>query len=269
MKNILTILFIIYSYLVSTTTLTMANETNNQKTLVFSDMDDTVKISYVRNKIEMISFSGFADSLFYGMNSVYQVMAETNGARFFYVTNGWKPSVKEVHQKILSDFEFPNKENFFARSLIKILKKYPHKLATIVSITMKENPDIVVLIGDNGEKDPKIYYEVRTALTNYFRSQGKKITVHTFIHTVYEPQDSKTLDLYPGQKPFVNAADLAIKLAQINLMDNFKAKGIVADVVNKIQSEGKYSVYGPLVNPFFKQTTYSIDSIMCKSFYTK
>lgn len=229
-------------------------------------MDDTVKISYVRNKWETVSFSTYADSLFYGMNVVYQKMAE-KGATVHYVSNGWKPTVDQTDKRLLNNFNFPNQENFYTRTLEEIFNKYPHKLSIINSITKQKNPDVVVLIGDNGEQDPKTYHDASLALAHYFESQGKKIKIYTFIHLVYKPTNETTLDLYPGQKSFINAADLALQLAENKLLPKLTAKAIVAYVVQQIQIEGKNRVYGPLVYPFFKYINRTNDSVQCRSFY--
>lgn len=263
MRNFFAALLVISLSLASLSTLAEEVEGEHGKVLVFSDVDDTIKISYVRDRLEMVSFSVFYDSLFYGMNSVYQGVAATTGARFHYVSNGWKPTVAQTHQTLLKDFNFPNRENFYARKLKKILKKFPHKLSTITSIAMKENANTVVLIGDNGENDPKTYRDIEYNLEQYFKSRGKNIKVFTYIHTVYQPKD-----LYPGQQAFANAAELAVQLAENNLIDKTVAKSIVADVVDRIHTEGKNRVYGPLVNPFFKYVNKSADSILCRSFYS-
>lgn len=240
------------------------------RVLVFSDVDDTIKISYVRDRVEMVSYSVFLDSLFYGMNTVYQALDWMNlDAEFHYVSNGWKPTVEQAHQAILSKFAFPDKQNYYTRSLKKIIHKYPHKFNVIVDVAKNQNPDTVVLVGDNGESDPKVYNEVATVLKNYFRSKNRSVEIHTFIHIVYKPIDSATSDLYPGQKPFANAADLAIQLAEIGLIKKRVAAKIAVDVVRQIRKEGKYRVYGPLVNPYFKHISRSEESIMCHSFYLR
>lgn len=253
--------------LTSLSSLANGDVVESKKVLVFSDVDDTIKISNVRDPLEMVSFSVFRDSLFFGMNVVYQGIEKTNGATFYYVSNGWKPTVEQAHQAILNDFDFPNRENYYARNLKKLITKFPHKIATIMQIALMENPGTIVLIGDNGESDPKTYRDIKIGLEQYFKSQGKAINIHIYIHTVYQPTNVETLDLYPGQKPFVNAADLAIKLAQDNLLDRNIARGIVAKVDAKIKAEGKNRVYGPLVNPYFKYNDRSGRSVMCRSFY--
>ena len=97
--------------------------------LVFSDVDDTIKVSYVRSKKEMISYSVFNDSLFYGMNDVYRGIAESfrpdqaaDQVKFHYVSNGWKPTVQETHSALLVDYGFPDSKNYYNRRLKEILK---------------------------------------------------------------------------------------------------------------------------------------------------
>lgn len=230
------------------------------KTLVISDVDDTIKISYVRSKEEMVAFSAFADSLFFGMNNVYQEIekkAQHSGEelKFYYLSNGFTPTVEGVHTKVLRDFDFP-KGSYISRPnpLVKT-----HKLDHIRRLINTEKPDRVILIGDNGEKDPIDY---RKIVLEYAASG---IEFSTFIHMVYDQPKDVSPELYahlkgrdregmfPGQLGFLNAAELAVQLLDIHQIDQRQTSRLVALVERAVQEQKANAVYGELVAPFFKR----------------
>lgn len=219
------------------------------KLVLISDVDDTIKVSDVRDSLERISYSVFNDSLFYGMNLTYQALNQ-DGAKFFYLSNGWRPTVEESHQAILNDFNFPQSENYVPRNLSEIIRKVPHKKNKITEIVKSTVPEIIIFVGDNGEKDPQIYHEMKSKIENDYQLQGKKVRILTYIHTVYKP-DSHS-ELFPEQIAFSNAAELAVMLHEEKLLSFEKTMKIVLNMLYKVKKEKANSVYGPLVYPFFK-----------------
>lgn len=230
------------------------------KTLVISDVDDTIKISYVRSKMEMVSFSAFADSLFFAMNDVYQELeqkAKRSGEdmKFYYLSNGFTPTVEEVHTKVLRDFDFP-KGRYISRPnpLVKT-----HKLDHIRRLINIEKPERVIFIGDNGEKDPIDY---RKIVLEYAASG---IHFSTHIHMVYDQPKDVSPQLYanlkgrdqegmfPAQLGFLNAAELAVQLFDIGQIDRQQTSRLVSLVEAAVQEQKANAVYGPLVAPFFKR----------------
>ncbi|MCB0369662.1 MAG: DUF2183 domain-containing protein [Bdellovibrionales bacterium] len=242
----------ISAVLISWTSMAFAN----QKIVLISDVDDTIKISDVRYLYDKVSFSVFKDSLFFGMNLVYQAIAqkdsESVSSEFHYVSNGWKPTVEESHGAILNDFKFPDAHNYRPRNLKEVLTKVSHKENQIQSIVNQEQPDVLILVGDNGEKDPKTYHEMAKKIKKQYESEGREVKIYTYIHIVYEPKNKQTLDLMPDQIPFSNAAELAVELAERGLIKGTSAIKIINAVKEKLAIEPANSVYGPLVNPYFK-----------------
>lgn len=243
----------------------LASEKKVPKLVVISDVDDTIKVSNVRDSVERISYSVFNDSLFYGMDLVYKSLYTPN-SEFFYLSNGWRPTVEESHQAILNDFKFPYPHNYIPRNLGQIIKKEAHKKLRIAEIVEKTNPDILVLIGDNGEKDPQIYHEMSQKLQGS-NSESSSLKIFTFIHTVYKPDHENAL--FPEQTDFATAAELAVLLNEKDLLPRDKTLNIVQEVTKKIQSEGKGRVYGPLVYPYFKYrlTTKEFKRRQCQRIY--
>jgi MoaA/NifB/PqqE/SkfB family radical SAM enzyme len=193
------------------------------------------------------------------MNSVYQALKEDQevilgkkGIDFTYVTNGVNFTVNETHGAILKDFGFPDPGHYFPRTLKDLIKKKEHKFDTIMAQVSANDPQHVILIGDNGESDPKVYDKITKAIGARALKKGKQVKVSVYIHMVYTPKNKKTLDLFPGQQAFYNAGDLAILMNRDGLLSADKKSAIVKDVLIKVRNESKFKVYGPLVYPYFK-----------------
>lgn len=232
------------------------------KVLVVSDMDDTVKVSNVRDHVERISYSVFNDSLFYGMNLAYQAIKKkfnSQYTQFYYLSNGWRPTVEESHQAILNNFSFPDAKNYLPRSFSDILKRVAHKKIQIQRLVTEVQPELLIFIGDNGEKDAQIYHEMHEKIKSQYSAQGKSIKILTYIHTVYKPTNIVTGDLYPEQVAFSNAAELAVLLSEAKVIGKIEALKVATDVLLKAKLEKKNGVYGPLVNPYFKYHKGSVE----------
>lgn len=252
---------------------------NKPSLLVFSDMDDTTKITHVREFMEKAAHAVFKDSLFYGSNTVYQALRDhyeaVNGpktSQFSYITNGIAFMVEETHGAILHNYEFPNPDRFFSRSWSEMIHKRPHKYDEIIRQVRDGDPSVVVLIGDNGEKDPRIYQQVKRKIEKIAQARGKEIKVHTLIHIVYGPTEKKASKLYEGQIPYHNAGDLALYLNDLGLLDKSAKDRIVADVRRQIKDEGLNRVYGELVYPSFKYRNLGLlaaERADCALFYKK
>ena len=131
---------------------------------VISDLDDTIKVSEVRDRKALLMNTFFRPfKPVDGMASIYQSWAKANGAKFHYVSaSPWQlyPSLADF---VLAN-DFPagtfhlrpfrwKDETFF--DLFKSPEKY--KLSTIEPILKRFPGRRFVLIGDSGEKDPEIY----------------------------------------------------------------------------------------------------------------
>jgi len=163
---------------------------------VISDIDDTIKITQVRDKravVENTLFKPF--SPVEGMAKVYQRWAK-QGAAFHYVSNSpWQlfPSLLEF----LNTSGFPgggwylNRLRIQDRSLSHFLKSSERtKPPTIASIMEHWPSRQFILVGDSGQKDPEAYGEI----ARLFCGRVK----HIFIRSVREEDD-------PESERFLNA----------------------------------------------------------------
>lgn len=240
---------------------------------IFSDVDDTIKISAVRDFTDSVALSVYQDALFYGMNTVYssvrkEQVQKGNKIIFSYVTNGIDFTVNQTHRGLLHRYKFPNPNNHYPQNLYEKVKRKAHKFDTITRAIRNDWPDRVVLIGDNAERDPVIYDQIRKAIEKQAAAEGRKIEILTYIHIVYKPSNPKTKGIRPGQQPFHNAGDLAMILYKDNFLSAGQKDYIVDLVKKKIAKEGRNRVWTPLVYPWYKY--YNLGALgqsSCQQFY--
>ncbi|OYZ23083.1 MAG: hypothetical protein B7Y39_06230 [Bdellovibrio sp. 28-41-41] len=271
MLKLMSIVFTIACYLLPAQALSATD--GGKVVRFFSDVDDTIKISYVHNLAEGAAFSSYADQLFFGMNTTYSEARKYqqklgNKVSFSYVTNGIDFTINDTHRALLKNFRFPNPGNHFPMTLIDKLKHREHKFETIMTAVRNDLPDRVVLIGDNGEHDPAIYLKVANAIKKLSAEIDKEIEVVTYIHIVYKPKSPNTQSVRQHQKGFHNAGDLAILMHNDGLISEEQRDTMVRIVKARIQKEGPYRVWGQLVYPWFKYKDLGhLAPNSCLSFY--
>jgi hypothetical protein len=131
---------------------------------VISDIDDTIKITEVRNKEATLRNTFLREfQAVPGMAEFYQTLARSNGAAFHYISaspwqlyeplaalvtsNGFPPGTFE-----LKEFRWKSRKFF---SLFASPEKYK---PGVIEPLLKQFPQRkFILIGDSGERDPEIY----------------------------------------------------------------------------------------------------------------
>ena len=131
---------------------------------VISDIDDTIKITEVRNKEATLRNTFLREfQAVPGMADFYQALARSNGAAFHYIsaspwqlyeplaalvtTNGFPAGTFE-----LKEFRWKSRKFF---SLFASPEKYK---PGVIEPLLKQFPQRkFILIGDSGERDPEIY----------------------------------------------------------------------------------------------------------------
>lgn len=133
--------------------LNQAEAFDQVKTLVISDIDDTVKVTNVLNKPVKIYNSLFSKKAFSGMAELYQEFFSEETA-IYYISG----SPLYLQNKIKS---FLSKNNFPQTHQIILKKKkedtFDYKLEAIRSLLLRVNPTKVILIGDDTQVDPEVY----------------------------------------------------------------------------------------------------------------
>lgn len=138
----------------------------NRKGLsVISDIDDTIKVSSVGDRRELLNNTFLRDfECVEGMVATYQQWAQL-GASFHYVSSSpWQ--LYESLQNLLQKSGLPegtmHLKNFRLREELfkKIMIKRKGKKSAIRSLLKKCPERDFLLIGDSGEKDPEIYRKI-------------------------------------------------------------------------------------------------------------
>ncbi|MBY0414279.1 MAG: DUF2183 domain-containing protein [Bdellovibrionales bacterium] len=160
--------------------LVFSTESLFAKTLIVSDVDDTIKMTNVLgNKATLIYNGLIRKEAFSGMSELYNELAKEEGAVFHYVSGS--PKVIRFRVKnFLEKNEFPQSDNLTLKAKFKT-SIIDYKVETIRALIVKENPDKIILIGDDTEYDPEIYETIQkenteTVQSIYIRSvQGREL----------------------------------------------------------------------------------------------
>ena len=181
------------------------------KTLIVSDIDDTIKQSHVLNIGDAISrmFHSGKEMPFFGMAELYRELAKNKDIEFAYVSNAPDFLMYGVHWDFLRINRFPMGKIYMPG----LTTRKDHKLRTIRNLVRLNKPDQIVLIGDNGEQDPEIYNRLRREFKN------NNILVSVWIHRVYADQgDEVGSPVMPFQNFFVSPAEIAEGMVPIDLL---------------------------------------------------
>lgn len=168
--------------------------------IVVSDIDDTIKISDVRNKSELLKntfLRPFRPAP--GMPELYRVFA-SRGAFFFYVSaspwqlyselrafafmSGYPEGVYRMKYFRLKDTDFLN----------LFQKPFEYKTATIEPILKSMPGHSFILIGDSGEKDPEAY----ASLAEKYPAQVKRVLIRMVYEDEKDRMDALAARLAPG-----------------------------------------------------------------------
>ena len=131
---------------------------------VVSDIDDTIKISDVRNRDELMRNTFLrAYRPVEGLANVYQQWSKNSGARFHYVSGSPWQLFPTLHEFVATN-SFPagswhlRSVRILGTSAIKLLKTPDaHKRKEIEGLFDRLPERDFVLVGDSGERDPEIY----------------------------------------------------------------------------------------------------------------
>jgi hypothetical protein len=131
---------------------------------VISDIDDTIKISEVRDRHAMLRNAFLREfSPVPGMAEFYQLLARSNRAQFHYVSASpwqlYEPLAEFLNARGFPHGTFTLKEFRWKNRTFLSLFDNPEKYKpTVIEPLLKRFPQRrFILIGDSGERDPEIY----------------------------------------------------------------------------------------------------------------
>jgi hypothetical protein len=237
-----------------------ASFAQNKKVLLVSDLDDTIKVSHILSASKL-GRAFDVTTPFRGMAELYKLIVNENPltTKVVYLSNAPEqiaqlPILKYSHQTFLKYNNFPEgeldlREDIFTKN---------HKITELRRLIETEKPDVVIMIGDNGEKDVDVYHQA----TAEYHHLG--IQMITFIHQLYATQipfykfdflAEQGRELYPEQNGFVTPIEISLQLNQENLLQAVSVNKMLNEVAPLIVSERRVlKIDGgkPLSFPFFK-----------------
>ena len=143
-----------FFFLTATLVLTLQNLQAN--TLVISDIDDTIKITDVLGKKGVLVKNALLKkTAFAGMSELYNELNKKDETTIYYLSGSPK-IIKSRVCEFLEHNNFPQSRNVILKEKVK-LDTIEYKTTAIRELIKKINPDTLIMIGDDGEFDPKIY----------------------------------------------------------------------------------------------------------------
>lgn len=171
------------------------------KTVVISDIDDTLKMSHVTSIRGMAGRAFLTGITFKGMPELLREIAKVKDVEgFYYLSAAPAFLMKKSHQKFLTENNYP----MGTMILRDDEPKATHKLVNIRKILNKENPDQVIMLGDNGEQDSDIYKTIS--------EEFPRVQFHTFIHYVYPNA------INGGQHAFATSLEVLLTLIDESIL---------------------------------------------------
>lgn len=177
------------------------------QSILVSDIDDTIKVSYVLDKDSTAANLPMLRNAFIGMPELYHEIADVDGMKAVkYLSNAPRRVIGKVHQKFLVVNDFPDGE-LVARSFYDLTKGNKHKIESIRRFISIYEPKEMILIGDNGEGDAVVY----STITNQYQN----IPTLTYIRQAYSNNGFNgnfAKPLMKGQIPFATSLDISLDL---------------------------------------------------------
>lgn len=240
------------------------------KTILISDMDDTIKISHVLDKSEVTKNMGKIGNHFAGMGGIYGLIKlENPDVDFYYVSNAPPALMRKNHTNFLALNKFPVADDSLRMRPNPLNGNF--KFENITSIINEQNPTTVIMVGDNGEHDTEIYAKVAKKYAN------TSIRFLQYLHTVYYTKASEDpgKNLENGQTAFVTAWDLFLQLRQENILSAQHSEDLAVGFAKTLIQEPSDLKDGSLLFPSwldcrdFKWTAPDLDSVNYKNEVSK
>ncbi|WP_413584117.1 phosphatase domain-containing protein [Bdellovibrio sp. HCB274] len=214
---------------------------SHAQTIIITDIDDTVRPQYVQDLMDSAKYAFDKDSLFIGMSELLHGIAKDADAPVFYVTRAPEWLMAKTHKESLKRGRFPAGV-YFPRT---VHSKDDHKYKVIEEIIDRTKPADVIMLGDNGEADPKVY--------NTMTMMYPGIRFHQYIRDVYNTPKfgGEGTSLYLGQQFFVTPVEVALDLQRRGFLKNSSVRSLVDYLVPRIVAEKGKPKRGVMAFPYF------------------
>ncbi|MBX2994876.1 MAG: DUF2183 domain-containing protein [Bdellovibrionaceae bacterium] len=199
------------------------------KTVLISDVDDTVKLAYAFGSAYGAQYFKDTKSRFTGMSEVYDLITHDNlDVKVYYVSLAPTYLMERLHGKFLRNGAFPI-GTYIGRTN---LPSETHKLETIRSILRSERPSRVILVGDDGQADAAVYRQVSA------EPEFAGIIFDQFIHIVSSLKEANGQNKVQGaQVGFVTSYEFALELNARKLIQDRSMKYVSDHILPEILIE--------------------------------
>lgn len=217
-------------------------EWGSARTLIVSDIDDTLKISHVRDLVDQVYYAPRTQCRFQGMSELYNLLVEEmKEPSIVYLTNAPKRLMEIPHLLFLSYGGFPEGEVHFREQE----PADTFKTVRLRALVQQYNPDLVILVGDNGQEDTLHYARIA--------NEFPRTKFVTFIHMVYATNDVVTPGriLEDRQIGFVTPVEIALVLQDMKLLEKSAVIPFVNHTGTSLLAEINPGYYEPQFFPYW------------------
>lgn len=218
--------------------------TAEARTLLVSDVDDTIKLAHIKDISEAIRFSRDDVSRFAGMNALYTLIAkDQTDLQIVYLSNAPNWLMGNTHRRFLANGKFPA-GTYIPRT---DLSADFHKLTHLRRLIREEKPDTVILLGDNGERDAEFYHKIAQEFSD------EDIRFHQFIRIVYSNNfmEMNAMEPQGEQIGFVTPLEISFELEKAGIITNTSVQWMIDNVAPTIRFAPSYMAAGDVVFPYF------------------
>ena len=178
------------------------------KTVLVTDIDDTIKVAHIRSTFGKISTAFRTHNIFLGMADLYSELKKENSLNIYYLTNAPERLMGNSHRKTLKNGKFPAWKLLLRGSGVSSTE---HKVIELEKLIKDESPQKVILVGDNGEHDVHFYQDIM--------DKHPEIKFYTFIRVAYDLDNDKA-NPTSSQVGFTSPFEIA---------DTLKSEGLLSD----------------------------------------
>jgi len=228
MKSFLAYVFVFFA--------AFSGVTAQAKTIVVSDIDDTLKIAHVLDRMDALEYALQTGNIFGGMSTLFnEIQKNDPDIKFFYVSNAPAALMQEFHQEFIDVNKFPAgpvrlRSGFFQNDF---------KVTELHKIIQDEEPDDVILVGDNGERDSEIYEQIKI--------ERPGVRFHTYIRRNYSGVLGSPLK--SEQFEFVTAWDFLLHLRKDGFISDQQTQEFLPKFASAYLQEPEDQRYGNIIIP--------------------
>ena len=234
------------------------------KTLVVSDIDDTLKVTNVLNTPAKILNSLFSKRAFAGMAELLQELYAEE-TTVYYLSASPVYLEGRIHGFLLKN-HFPQIHQLVLRK--EKLGLYDYKLKAIRELIKKVNPEKIILLGDDTQFDPEVYntiYKENLRLVHaiYIRSiKNRELPHNPVLKSFFSPVEIAGFEYLDNQ--FTEASFKIVANGFLNQTEHSKIflRHRYCPEQGRVELEEiKQKVHSPLVMSLLEETQQKITDV--------